>query len=92
MTLRYQPVGCRSLRWNRAFKLALPPPPPGHSAGGLPAHPAERRRSRCLAWAELWKRNTAKACRMQQQLRIWNWVQKEISRKLVLLRTTLIFD
>jgi hypothetical protein len=49
MIVRFHPVGCRILRWNRASKLALPQPPPGHSAGGLPAHPAERRRSRCLA-------------------------------------------
>ncbi len=32
-----------------------------------------------LPVAELWKRNTANACRIQQQIRIRNRVQKEIS-------------
>ncbi len=63
------------------------------SAGGLPARPAKRRHSRCLACGVL---RVVEACGMQQrfqnQNQNWNRVQKEISRKLELIRTTLIFD
>ncbi len=72
MTLRYQPVGCHSLRRNWAFKLALPPP--GHSAGGLPAHPAESRHSRCFACGRVVEAEYSECRGMQQQIKIWNWV------------------
>ena len=98
MIVRCQPVECRSRRWDHG-----PGPVPARSAEGLPARQAKRRHSRCLACgvlrvveADYTELECLSQCGMQQryqnQNQNCNRVQKEISRKLELIRTTLIYD